>query len=182
MPLLTWLKITGSIMAVLGVMAIGLRLLNTVPGYLSPPPLQTYATLEEAGRSTGVHFYTPAYYPDYLQWPPYDIRGWVQPQKKVAVTLALQDSRRPVLWLEEWYPVPGEALPSIPRAAQLVEKKTVSLHEGVEAQMVAYKSSGDQLYYRLIWDEGNTRVAMTALLPPSELLHMAMNMRPLASY
>lgn len=154
-----------------------------MPPYLSPEePVRTYATVEEAHRSTGVPAHLPAYFPDYLLWPPEEVRGWTMPQPKLSVTVVLRESGQPVLWLEEWLPLPGEPPPELPRTAQIVERGTVVLQEGVDTEVVTYRGPGAQSYYRLLWDQGKVRMMLTAALPYEELVRMARSMHPLPSY
>ena len=169
--------------AVLGLIALGLRILNLVPPYLAQEePMQTYATVEEAHRSTGVPVYLPAYFPDYLRWPPEEVRGWTRPQPKLSVAVVLRESGQPVLWLEEWLPLPDEPPQEVPKTAQVVERGTLALQEGVDAEVVAYRGTDTQLYYRLLWYQGGVRIMLTAALPYEELVRMVQSMHPLPSY
>lgn len=176
------LKTVGTLVAVLGVITLGLRILDLIPPYLAPEAVRTYPTVEEAQRSTGLPIYLPAYFPDYLKWPPDEIRGWPEPDRRVSIKVALRDSGQAVLWLEEWLPRAGEPLPDMPKTAQVVERETFDLGNGLEAEMVSYTDIGAQLYYRLLWDQADVRVVLTATLPRDEVVRMARSMYPPPSY
>ena len=176
------LKTVVTLGVVLGAVALGLRILHLVPPYLAPEPVRSYATVEEARRATGLPLYLPAYFPDYLRWPPDEVRGWVEPGPKISVTVALRDSGQPVLWMEEWVPRPSGSVPDLPKASQIVGKETVDLSDGVRAEVVSYDVVGAPLYHRLLWDQEDVRVLLTATLPVEELVRMARSMYSPSSY
>ena len=176
------LKTVATLVVVLGIVALGLRILHLVPPHLAPEPMRTYATVEEARRVTGLPLYLPAYFPDFLRWPPEEVHGWTEPGPRISVTVILRDSVQPVLWIEEWVYRPGESVPDLPKAAQIVERETVDMGKGVWAEMVSYKVLGAPLYHRLFWDQEDVRVLLTASLPLEELLRMARSMYPPPSY
>ena len=180
--LLGALKAAGVLAVVLGAIALGLYILDLVPPLLTPEPEQAYATVEEARRATGMPVYLPTYYPEYLRWPPHEVRGRVAPGPRISITVTLRETGRPVLWLEEWPSSSKQTPPDLPNTARITVRETVVLREGVIAEVTGYTDLDARLYYRLIWDQEDVRVSLTAGLPREELLRMAGNMYSLPGF
>ncbi len=180
--LLGALKTVGVLALVLGAIALGLYILDLVPPVLAPEPERAYATVEEARRSTGLPVYLPTYFPEYLRWPPHEVRGRVAPGPRVFITVALRETGSPVLWLEEWLSSSKQTPPDLPDTARITVKETVAMQGGVPIEVVGYTDLRSQLFYRLVWDQEDVRVSLTASLPREELLRMARNMYSLPGF
>ena len=186
LPLVEALKTAAVLAVVLGLIALGLRILNLLPPYVSPPPVRDYPTVDEARRATGVPLYLPAYFPEYLQWPPVQVRGWTAPVPRVSIVAALRVSGQPVLWLEEWLPRLGALEPAFPEGVldrpQAVKRANVVLRSGITAELVEYRDSGGKALYQLAWEQPELKLVLTAALPLGDVLNMAGSMYAPASY
>jgi len=170
------------LVAVLGSVAVGLRVLDAASAVLADEAFRPYDTLTDAHRSTRMPLHLPAYFPEYLDWPPVEILGRGQPGRAVHLTVARRDSGEPMLWLDQWVPYGAERGREPPKTARVLTRERVDLGEGVAAKVVGYVELGSDLYYLLTWDQNGVRIALTAILPRDEILRMARSISPASSY
>ena len=176
------LKAAATLLVVLGAIALTLRILNLVPPALAPDSERAYDTVDEARRATRVPVHMPAYYPEYLRWPPMEVRGWAQPAPRVSITVTLRETGRPAIWLEQWLPPPSEPPSDLPNTAYVVARDTASLRDDAVAELVTYRNLGSQLFHRLTWEADGLWISMTGALPRDELLRIARSMFPPPSF
>ncbi len=168
--------------AILGIMALALYILNLIPSSLAHQGERRFASLEDARRSLDFPIYLPAYYPDYLQWPPSIIASWSDPGPALSITVVMRSTNQPVLWLEE-RPVKGDAqgLQS-PEVDRLVYREKDKLENGVEAELTEYKDPRGVPYRRLVWTAGDFKIILTSSASLSDVTRMANTMHPIYGY
>ncbi|HEX9017525.1 MAG TPA: hypothetical protein VF960_16140 [Chloroflexota bacterium] len=168
------------------VIAIGLRLLNGVPGYVAyltagPTPVPnvlderlSFPSVEAAQKDLGVKVWVPFYFPSYLSWPPATVRGQREPVKVVSL-LVLSTEREQALQVREVF-WPGDDLPfGVPEPAQVAERRDVDI-DGVAAKLLLGSGEGGTVVNQLRWRSGGVHFILTSVMPPEELLRMAGSM------
>ena len=94
-------KIVLSITILVCVVSISLYLLKKVPAYMQEREQRSYGSVEEAERSLGLRIFLPAYFPDYLIWPPKEIKVARKPSLMITLIFISQEDRRPSLIIHE---------------------------------------------------------------------------------
>lgn len=168
------------------VVAIGLRLLNAVPAYVTyltagPAPVPTvlderlsYPTIEAAEKDLGVKVWAPYYFPSYLSWPPVSIRGQREPAKVVSLLVRSTDGQQALQIREIFWQ--GNELPfSVPEPVQVTERRDVDV-EGTPAKLLLGTGEGGTVVNQLRWRSGGVYFILTSVQPPEELLRMAGSM------
>jgi hypothetical protein len=67
-------KIVLSITILMCMVLISLYVLKKVPAYIQESEQKFYSSVEEAEYSLGLRIFIPSYFPDYLIWPPKEIK------------------------------------------------------------------------------------------------------------
>ena len=94
-------KIVLSIAILMCVVSISLYVLNKVPGYLQERKEKSYRSLEEAEYSLGLRIFLPSYFPDYLAWPPKEIKVARKPSLIITLVFISQGDGSPSLVIRE---------------------------------------------------------------------------------
>jgi hypothetical protein len=94
-------KIVLSITILMCVVLISLYVLKKVPAYIQESEQKSYSTIEEAEYSLGSRILLPSYFPDYLIWPPKEIRVVRKPSLIITLVFISQGDGRPSLVIHE---------------------------------------------------------------------------------
>ncbi len=88
---------------VVGVSALALFIMGIVPGYVQGPSegIREYDSIEEAESRLGFDIVVPSYFPDYLAWPPAEVRGQLQPIPMAQTLFLSSDDRAEVLLISQ---------------------------------------------------------------------------------
>ena len=178
--------ILGPLALTVAVIAVGLRLLNGAPAYMTnlvagPLPASMvlderliYPSVEAAGKDLGVKVHVPAYFPSYLSWPPYSVRGQREPVKVVSFLVRSAEGQQ-ALQVREIFWV-GDNLPfQVPEPADLAETRSVEV-DGVPAKLLVGTGSDASAVNQLRWHAGGVHFVVTTIYPPEELLRIAGSM------
>ena len=94
-------KIVLSIAILVCMVSISLYVLNKVPLYLQEGKEKSYSSLEDAEYSLGVRIFLPSYFPDYLIWPPKEIKVIRKPSLVITLAFMSQGESSPSLIIHE---------------------------------------------------------------------------------
>ncbi len=94
-------KIVLSITILMCVVLISLYILKKVPAYIKESEHKFYSSVEEAEFSLGLKIFLPSYFPDYLIWPPEEIRVVRKPSLIITLVFISQGDGRPSLVIYE---------------------------------------------------------------------------------
>jgi hypothetical protein len=94
-------KIVLSITILMCVVLISLYVLKKVPAYIQKSEQKSYSTVEEAEYSLGFRILLPSYFPDYLIWPPKEIRVVRKPSLIITLVFTSQGDGKPSLVIHE---------------------------------------------------------------------------------
>ncbi|MBM2831254.1 MAG: hypothetical protein HW414_306 [Dehalococcoidia bacterium] len=162
----------------MGFAALLFHLLNLVPASLQPAQARTYESIEAAERALGVKISVPAYFPDYLRWPPTRIALQRKPTLMLSLVFSAADGAEGVLSIHQVFSPAGEkyyreaAKPEV-----LLGELTVPL-DGREATLIIGKGAGGAPFNQVHWRKGDRYLIITTLYPPEELLKIAGSMKP----
>jgi hypothetical protein len=94
-------KIALSIIILMCMVSISLYLLKKVPAYMQEREQKSYSSVDEAEHSLGLRIFLPSYFPDYLIWPPKEIKVARKPSLMITLVFISQGDRRPSLVIHE---------------------------------------------------------------------------------
>ncbi len=176
-------RILAPPLATLVAVAVALRLLNGLPGYIQsitaapvpPPPALNerleFPTVEAAESDLGVKVTIPRYFPSYLAWPPASIRGQ-RDHARVVSLLFRSDSGEQALQIREVY-WPEEELPfPIPEPLEVLERRDVDVN-GVVGRLLEGRGQGSTPVNQLRWHATGVHLVVTTIYPVEELLRIS---------
>jgi len=162
---------------VLGLAALALHGLDRVPAYLQPGTMpQTFASVQAAERGLGMRIPLPAYFPDYLEWPPASVVARQRPGPQVSLLFRLQEGDDLGLAM---LIAPEKALPPtlpMPIPAVVLSSRQIDL-DGTSALLVTGRGPTGGPFNRLSWVANGYRYTLATSRPVAELLRMARSLR-----
>lgn len=167
-----------AIAAVLGGIAVLLSGLNRVPVVLQPEVshrFKDFSGVREAERELKTKIWIPAYFPDYLSWPP----ALVRVEKGEPPVVVLGILRNPqhdlsLLLLQSLGKGDWQAL-SVPAVTSVVETRQVALKKSRAILSRTMDGSG-QIWTRLQWESASRRFLLIGQSSTEELLRIAGSM------
>jgi hypothetical protein len=94
-------KIVLSITILMCMVSISLYVLKRVPAYIQERKQKSYSSVEEAESSLGLKIFLPSYFPDYLVWPPKEIKVVRKPSLIITLVFITQGDGSPGLVIHE---------------------------------------------------------------------------------
>jgi len=94
-------KIVLSITILMCVVLISLYVLKKVPAYIQESEQKFYSSVEEAEYSLGLRIFLPSYFPDYLIWPPKEIKVVRKPSLIITLVFLSQVHGSPSLVIHQ---------------------------------------------------------------------------------
>jgi len=157
---------------------IGLKLLGAVPSYIrGGPPVESYATLEEAELALRMDILLPAYFPDYIRWPPAAITAQKEPGVMVSLLFLTRDGSRKAMWVHEIMPPSLDLEASIPEPKQVWRRTTVTMN-GEEGWLLLGRDEEGYPSNQLRWPARGGFFIVTTIYPEEELVRIAQSMHP----
>lgn len=96
------LKKLAVFLLVLVVVVVALRILNWFGERTAEQGIHQFSSLEEAQHALRLRdLYLPAYFPDYLEWPPYEVLGQTDPYRLILIHFRNRQSREVVLAIRQ---------------------------------------------------------------------------------
>ena len=164
--------------AVVGVVALALYLLGTVPASLqSPAGLKEYNSLEEARSELGFEIAIPAYFPSYLLWPPENIQGQLEPIPMTQVLFLTSDQHTRALLIYQIVSDSEELPAAFPWIETVLQEMPVSINGNV-GDLITGRGADDQLMNGVHWIVDGVHFVIVTTYPVQELLTIANSMHP----
>ena len=157
-----------------GFVALILRILALVPPWLQPEGPRSFATVEEAERALGLRVTLPAYFPDYLVWPPARITGQHEPYPQLSISFLSREKGTEALWLVRAVPETREQLPHLIVPADIRETGPFVVGDLAGTRIVAL--GGGIIYYQFSWWQEDQYMVIATTYPEEELLSMVRSM------
>src|SRR3989304_7406911 len=94
-------KIVLSITLVMCTIGITLYLLKKVPSYIQESEEKFYSTVEESEYALGLRIFLPSYFPEYLIWPPSEIKVVRKPYLTISLVFISRSYSSPSLVIHQ---------------------------------------------------------------------------------
>lgn len=159
----------ATIMAVLLV----LKLLNWLPSVLQDEGIKKYGSVDDVRTALKIpKVYMPAYFPEYIMWPPAEIFAQRRPFPLVMMHFTRRDSRSFAL---SFFQADSRAgfEPKYKSDVLHVRKESQVNIKGRPGTLVIAVCSGRERCNRISWDEGIYRITLIADDTPEQLIRMA---------
>lgn len=168
-------KIVLSVTILMCVVSISLYVLKKVPAYIQEREQKSYRTVEEAEYSLGLSIFLPSYFPDYLIWPPKEIRVVRKPSLIITLVFISGGDGRPSLVIHEIISNTDESkgvgVDSMePNRDSEEIQVSVGGAKGTLELGVVEKGSR---WTRLSWRQGDRKIVLRSNGPVEDLLKIA---------
>ena len=162
-----------SFLVTVAVVLLLLKLLNWLPSVLENEGLKKYGSVDDVRAALKIpKVYIPAYFPEYIQWPPAEIFAQRRPFPMVMMHFTHRDSKSFALSL---YQVDSRAAFELPYKSDVLyvrKESQVDVKNKVGTLVIAV-CSGQERCNRLSWEEGVYRITLIADDSPEQLIKMA---------
>lgn len=162
-----------SFFVTVAVVVLILKLLNWLPSLLQDEGMKKYGSVEEVAAALKIpRVYIPAYFPEYINWPPAEIFAQKRPFQVVMMHFTHRDSRSFAL---SFFQVDSRAAfePAYKSDVLYVRNESQVRIKNRTGELVIAVCSGQQRCNRLSWEEGIYRITLIADDTPEQLIKMA---------
>lgn len=153
---------------------IVLSLLNRAPALLQQPERTAFATVEEAETALGVRIPLPAYFPEFLGWPPAEVTATRNQTLVVSLVFPLRKTGEPALVIHQILRDEKENIPDLPLLQP--ERPLREVKVPIGAAFGALRSGTDRQglrWSRLTWRAQDRDMILIASFSEQTLLTMA---------
>jgi hypothetical protein len=165
-----------SFILTVAVVLLLLKLFNWLPSVLENEGLKKYGSVDDVRAALKISkVYIPAYFPEYIQWPPAEIFAQRRPFPLIMMHFTHRDSKSFALSL---YQVDARATIELPYKSDVLyvrKESRVDVKNRVGTLVIAV-CSGRERCNRLSWEEGMYRMTLIADDTPEQLIKMAESM------
>jgi hypothetical protein len=165
-----------SFLVTVAVVLLLLKLLNWLPSVLENEGLKKYGSVDDVRAALKIpKVYIPAYFPEYIQWPPAEIFAQRRPFPMVMMHFTHRDSKSFALSL---FQVDARAAFELPYKSDVLyvrKESQVNIKNSVGTLVIAVCSDRERCN-RLSWEEGIYRITLIADDTPEQLIKMAESM------
>ena len=167
-------RMVWSVTLVLCSIAVVLSLLNRVPGLLQQPERTRYATVEQAETELGTRIGLPAYFPEFLGWPPAEISVTRNDALIVTLMFTLRQSGETGLVACQILRNKEEEAPDLPFAQpeRPMRETHVAIGNATATLLIGTNRIG-QRWSRLSWHARDRDMILMANFDDGTLLTMA---------
>jgi len=172
-PRVKQLKRGLSFIVTVAVILLVLKLLNWLPSVLENEGLRKYGSVDDVRAALKISkVYVPAYFPEYIQWPPAEIFAQRRPFPLIMMHFTHRDSKSFALSL---FQVDARAAFELPYKSDVlyVRKESQVNVKNRVGKLVIAVCSGRERCNRLSWEEGMYRITLIADDTPEQLIKMA---------
>ena len=162
-----------SFIVTVAVVILLLKLFNWLPSVLQDEGIKKYSSVEEVRTALRLpRVYIPAYFPEYIKWPPAEIFAQRRPFPLVMMHFTHRDSRSFAL---SFFQVDSRAAfePTYKSDVLYVRKESQVSIKGRPGNLVLAVCSGRERCNRITWEEGIYRLTLIADDTPEQLIKMA---------
>ena len=169
-----------SLVLVLGLVAGGLRLLDTLPQRLAALSEyrqgRPFAQISEVERRLGERLALPAYFPQTLRWPPARIRvAGARPALVLLAFEAADGSGERLLFAQSVGGLEEPAAPLWPEGV-LLDSGSVGL-QGTTGALERLLAPDGKIWHQLRWERWGRLLALRSAGTPDELVKLARGVR-----
>jgi hypothetical protein len=162
----------------MGFMALSFYLLNLVPPSLQAEQVKDYESVEAAERALGIEISLPAYFPDYLAWPPARITLHRTPLLMFSLRFSAADGTEEALSIHQIFSTnKDEHSQAVAKPGVLLGEIPVVIEES-QGVLIIGKGEGGIPFNQVRWSKADRYLIVSTLYPPEELLKIARSMKP----
>lgn len=167
-------RIALSIALMVGAMGIALSLLNRVPPLIQAAGQQSYVSVDQAETALGIRIPLPAYFPEFLGWPPAQITATRDDALVVTLVFPLRRSGETALIVMQILRDPETALPDLSALEPVrpLREKPVRIGDFTGVLRTGTDHDG-RPWSRLTWRAKDRDMILIANFPEKTLLTMA---------
>ena len=162
-----------SFLATIVVVLLVLKLLNWLPSALQKEDIRKYSSVDDVRTDLRIpRIYIPAYFPEYIKWPPAEIFAQRKPFSLIMMHFTHRDSKSFAL---SFFQVDANAAfePRYKSDVLYVRKESPISIKGRAGTLVIAVCSGRERCNRISWEEENYRITLIADDTPEQLIRMA---------
>jgi len=162
-----------SFLVTIMVVLLVLKLLNWLPSALQKEDIRKYGSVDDVRTALKIpRIYIPAYFPEYIKWPPAEIFAQRRPFPLVMMHFTHRDSMSFAL---SFFQVDSRAAfePTYKSDVLYVRKESQVSIKGRSGNLVIAVCSGRERCNRITWEEGIYRNTLIADDTPEQLIRMA---------
>ncbi|MDO8472786.1 MAG: hypothetical protein Q7T05_03100 [Dehalococcoidia bacterium] len=152
--------------------AVGLRLFGALPGAIQRPPVESFATVQEAQKAGGFPITLPRYFPDYFSWPPARVEISRRPYLGVSLGFNSRDSVTESLWI---YQIASDRYNSeiaVPLPKYITQMQTLPLRDKMATLVVGATEAG-MTVYQMRWTADGYKYVVATSYSLDELIKIA---------
>jgi hypothetical protein len=162
-----------SFLITIAVVLLVLKLLNWVPSAFQDEGLRKYRSVDDAQVALKIpRIYMPAYFPEYIQWPPAEIFAQRRPFPLIIMHFTHRDSKSYALSLFQVDSRTGYEPEYKSNILYVRQERPVDIRGRVGTLVMAV-CTGRVQCNRISWQEGTYRITLVADDTPQQLIKMA---------
>ncbi|MEW6109028.1 MAG: hypothetical protein AB1632_07690 [Nitrospirota bacterium] len=152
-----------------------LKLLNWIPMSFQKEDIRKYKTIEDVKAKLKIsRVYVPAYFPEYIKWPPAEIFAQKRPFVLIMTHFAHADSMKFALSI---YQADSRADFEPRKDILYLKNESTVFIKGREGKLVTAVCRGQVRCNSLSWEEGKFRLTLISDDVPEQMIRMAESMR-----
>jgi hypothetical protein len=169
-------KIFISLILIMGLVTGTLVILNAVPPLIyKDQAIQTFTTIEEVEYKLGIKLHLPAYFPDYISWPPAKTQFKQKPYGLVSLSFHDRGNRDLVMTIHQIFAEHNPSLPRLFRVKSVDQEIPIKLNTQAAIFTSFVKDDGHK-WNCVWWKESDRQVIIAARFADTELLKIAKSM------
>lgn len=162
-----------SFLVTIAAVLLVLKLLNWLPSVLEQEGLRKYDSVDDVSAVLKIpRVYIPAYFPEYIQWPPAEIFAQKKPFPLIMMHFTHRDSKSFALSLFQVDSRTGFDPPYKSDILYVRKESPINIKNRVGTLVIAV-CSGRERCNRITWREGTYSITLIADDTPEQLLKMA---------
>lgn len=174
------------ILWMIGLMALVLFILNHVPPSIQnwmagpavdlSPVFRRYATVEEVERKLDIKVHLPAYFPDYLSWPPTAVDASQKPVPMISIFARASNGTGGLMLEQVVSGSRSDIVPSVKEPPIIKKKTTVTINEQ-NAELIIGEEPDGRTHNQVRWHIEDRQFVLSGPYPEMELLRIAGSVR-----
>lgn len=158
-----------------GLAALALYALGTVPAHITPAPGKEYNNIEAAAADLGFDIVVPVYFPNYLAWPPDKIIGQKKPFPMVQMSFLASDRHTEILLTYQIVSDSQDSPLQIPWIDKIAQQMPVTINDSQGELTIGKKTNGDEVN-AVQWKVNGQHFLVVTTQSVKELLILARSM------
>lgn len=152
-----------------------LYLADIMPGYIQRPPVQSFASVQEAQRAAGFTIALPHYFPDHFSWPPARVEITRRPYWGSSLGFTAQDSTNESLWIYQIAAGGSGIEKAAPLPKYITQMQTLPINDIMTTLVVGTSEAGTTVY-QIRWNADGYGFVIVTSYSLDELIRISTSM------